>query len=107
MAALDFSGLQANVDGVSTSRQLTPTELQEQRQSQKAADDLQRAREVLKIYQDRIKISETREIEIMKGLNERQDLRELFIKAMELIADLTDNAATAISARSKIDKFYR
>lgn len=58
---------------------------------QRQQEELERAREVYRKYQQNIKRSETLQIDILKGVRAGQDIYSLFLQAAEAIALMTSN----------------
>lgn len=51
--------------------------------------DILKAKEVYAIHQDNIRISETLQAEILKGINNKEDIKLLFLKAVKVISLMT------------------
>ncbi len=89
-------------ESLSEPRSRTPLEITQAEQQQA----LERSREVYKAYQDNIMRAGTLRSEIIKGLQQGENMAILFLKAMEIIACMTGEDTSYQLAKDTVTAVY-
>ena len=77
-----------------------------QREADNRKDELDRAREVYKIYQENILLAGELETEILKGLKQGENIYKLFLKAVKAISLIMGDDEIYCQAESDIKAIY-
>lgn len=86
--ALDFTGLKNIGNGTTAEGQEAKKDFAT-RKLEKQADIIEEAKKVYREHQEARKISQTLQWEIMKGVNNGEGIRDLFLKAVKTISLMT------------------
>ena len=108
--SLDFTGLESIKGNTKTNHMISEGQAQikiaAERKLEKQAEYIKGCREVYKKYQDARKISQCLQWEIMKGVNNSEDIKELFLKATETISLLTGTKSFYTQIEKQIKEKY-
>lgn len=103
--ALDFTGLKNIGSGTTAERQETKKDMAT-RKLEKQADVIEEAKKIYKEHQEARKQSQTLQWEIMKGVNNGEDIKELFIKAVKTISLMTGTEVFYTQIERQIKEKY-